>query len=195
MFLIFRLDRSCRVQYQSEVICTLYTAISEVCRVNRNFMNHKRGVLMTFGKKVKQLRLVQTFLRASWLKRRAFLRSLYTYEQTGTMPRSGNMRKIADALHVSVSYLLDEEETDLQKNVDQDIFIANVKNEYGYKGVREANAILSRASALFAGGELDDAAKDLFFQSLMEVYLESKEEARAKFTPKRVRRSRKTRKE
>ena len=104
------------------------------------------------------------------------------------MPRSGNIRKIADALHVSVSYLLDEEETDLQKNVDQDIFIANVKNEYGYKGVREANAILSRASALFAGGELDDAAKDLFFQSLMEVYLESKEEARAKFTPKRVRR-------
>ena len=150
---------------------------------------------MTFGEKVKQLQLVQNLSQSELAEKTGIsARSLYTYEQTGTMPRSGNMRKIADALHVSVSYLLDEEETDLQKNVDQDIFIANVKNEYGYKGVREANAILSRASALFAGGEVD-AAKDLFFQSLMEVYLESKEEARAKFTPKRVRRSRKTRKE
>ncbi len=151
---------------------------------------------MTFGEKVKQLRLIQNLSQSELAEKTGIsARSLYTYEQTGTMPRSGNIRKIADALHVSVSYLLDEEETDLQKNVDQDIFIANVKNEYGYKGVREANAILSRASALFAGGELDDAAKDLFFQSLMEVYLESKEEARAKFTPKRVRRSRKTHKE
>ena len=135
---------------------------------------------MTFGEKVKQLRLVQNLSQSELAEKTGIsARSLYTYEQTGTMPRSGNIRKIADALHVSVSYLLD----------------ANVKNEYGYKGVREANAILSRASALFAGGELDDAAKDLFFQSLMEVYLESKEEARAKFTPKRVRRSRKTHKE
>ena len=108
----------------------------------------------------------------------------------GIMPRSGNVRKIAEALNVSVSYLLDEEETDPRKNIDHDIFIANAKNEYGYKGAREATDILSRASALFAGGELDDAAKDLFFQSIMEVYLESKEEARAKFTPKRVQKKR-----
>ena len=90
---------------------------------------------MTFGEKVKQLRLVQNLSQSELAEKTGIsARSLYTYEQTGTMPRSGNIRKIADALHVSVSYLLDEEETDLQKNVDQDIFIANVKNEYGYKG-------------------------------------------------------------
>ena len=77
-----------------------------------------------------------------------------------------------------------------KKDIDHDIFIANAKNEYGYKGAKEATDILSRASALFAGGELEDSAKDLFFQSLMEVYLESKEEARAKFTPKRSRKKR-----
>lgn len=69
----------------------------------------------------------------------------------------------------------------------KELFLANVKNKYGYKGAREAADVLSRAGALFAGGELDDKAKDIFFQSLMEVYLESKEEARIKFTPKRVR--------
>ena len=89
---------------------------------------------MTFGEKVKQLRLVQNLSQSELAEKTGIsARSLYTYEQTGTMPRSGNIRKIADALHVSVSYLLDEEETDLQKNVDQDIFIANVKIEYGYK--------------------------------------------------------------
>lgn len=119
-------------------------------------------------------------------------RSLYTYEQTGVFPRSGNIRKLADALKVSVGYLLDEAETDPQKNIDQELFLANVKSEYGSKGAREATEILSRASALFAGGELDDTAKDVFFQSLMEVYLESKAEARTKFMPQqRVRRSRK----
>lgn len=117
-------------------------------------------------------------------------RSIYTYEQTGILPRSGNLRKLADALNVSVSYLLDEEETDKSKNIDQDIFIANSKNKFGYKGAREATDILTRASALFAGGELNDEAKELFFQSLMEVYLDSKQEARKKFSPKQ--RARKT---
>ena len=74
---------------------------------------------MTFGEKVKQLRLVQNLSQSELAEKTGIsARSLYTYEQTGTMPRSGNIRKIADALHVSVSYLLDEEETDLQKNVD-----------------------------------------------------------------------------
>ena len=143
---------------------------------------------MTFGEKLKHARLVLNLSQSEVAKLTGISeRSIYTYEQNGIMPRSGNIRKLADALNVSVSYLLDEEETDTQKNVNQDIFIANAKNQYGCQGAREATAILSRASALFAGGELDDAAKDLFFQSLMEVYLESKAEARAKFTPKRAR--------
>ena len=140
---------------------------------------------MTFGEKLKTVRLSLN-LSQSELAEKAGIseRSLYAYEQTGALPRSGNLRKIADALNVSVSYLLDEEETDSTKNIDDDIFIANSKNEFGYKGAREATEILSRASALFAGGELDDSAKELFFQSLMEVYLDSKQEARKKFSPK-----------
>jgi transcriptional regulator with XRE-family HTH domain len=147
---------------------------------------------MTFGEKLKKARLTLNLSQSEVAELTGISeRSIYTYEQTGTMPRSSNVRKLAAALNVSVSYLLDEEETDPQKNADQEIFIANAKNQFGYKGAREATDILSRASALFAGGELDDTAKDLFFQSLMEVYLESKSEARAKFAPKRARKKRK----
>ncbi|MBR6603552.1 MAG: helix-turn-helix transcriptional regulator [Clostridia bacterium] len=140
---------------------------------------------MTFGEKVRQARIAldlsQTELAA---KTGISERSLYTYEQMGTMPRMGNVKKIAEALCVSVGYLMDEEEDDREKDIDKDIFLANVKNEYGIKGAKEASEVLTRASALFAGGELDEEAKDLFFRSIMEVYLDSKEEARAKFAPR-----------
>lgn len=140
---------------------------------------------MTFGEKLKSVRLSLNLSQSELAEiTNISERSLYTYEQTGTLPRSNNLRKIANALNVSISFLLDEEETDPNKNIDYDIFIVNSKNEFGYKGAREATEILSRASALFAGGELDDAAKELFFQSLMEVYLDSKQEARKKFSPK-----------
>lgn len=141
---------------------------------------------MTFGEKPRTIRLSLNLSQSELAEKTGISeRSLYTYEQTGTLPRSSNLRKIAEALNVSVSYLLDDEETDPSKNIEHDIFIANSKNEFGYKGAREATEILSRASALFAGGELDDAAKEFFFQSLMEVYLDSKQEARKKFSPKK----------
>lgn len=148
---------------------------------------------MTFGEKLKTVRLSLNLSQSELSEKTGISeRSLYTYEQTGILPRSNNLRKLADALNVSVSYLLDEEETDPNKNIDHDIFIANSKNQYGYRGAREATELLSRASALFAGGELDDEAKELFFQSLMEVYLDSKQEARKNFSPKKRARKQKS---
>ena len=141
---------------------------------------------MTFGEKLRTVRLSLNLSQSELAEKTGISeRSLYTYEQTGIMPRTSNLRKLANALNVSVSYLLDEEETDPHKNIDHELFIANSKNKYGYKGAREASELLSRTSALFAGGELDDNAKELFFQSLMEVYLDSKQEAREKFSPKK----------
>lgn len=141
---------------------------------------------MTFGEKLKTIRLSLNLSQSELAEKTGISeRSLYAYEQTGIMPRSGNIRKLAESLNVSVSYLLDEEETDPHQNADYDIFITNSKNKFGYKGAKEAADILSRASALFAGGDLGDEAKELFFQSLMEVYLDSKQEARKKFSPKK----------
>lgn len=150
---------------------------------------------MTFSEKLKAVRLSLNLSQSELSEKTGISeRSLYTYEQIGTLPRSNNLCKIANALNVSVDYLLDEEETNTQKNIDYDIFIANAKKEFGYKGAAEAADILSRASALFAGGELNDDAKEIFFQSLMEIYLDSKQEARKKFSPKQRIRKKKSNK-
>jgi len=140
---------------------------------------------MSFGEKIRNARIALNLSQIELAEMVGITeRSIYSYEQTGSQPRMVILTKLAQALNVSVGYLVDEEETDKEKNISQEIFLANVKNQYGHRGVKEATDVLAKATALFAGGDLEEEAKDIFFQSLMEVYLESKAEAREKFTAK-----------
>ncbi|MDR0491513.1 MAG: helix-turn-helix domain-containing protein [Oscillospiraceae bacterium] len=141
---------------------------------------------MTFGEKIKNARLALNLSQIELAEKAGVTeRSIYSYEQTGTFPKSTVLKRLAEALNVTVSYLLDESETDKHANIDQELFLNRAKRGFGYKGALEAREVVSRAAALFAGGELDNEAKDVFFQSLMEVYLESKAEARDKFSGRR----------
>lgn len=143
---------------------------------------------MTFGEKIKNARITLNLSQAELASITGISeRSLYTYEQLNTMPRKNNLRKLADALHVSVTYLMDEDETDSKKHLDQEFFIKAAKSEYGYKGARQAQELLDKAGALFAGGDLDDEAKEIFMQSLLQVYLDSKKDASEKFSPRKKR--------
>lgn len=146
---------------------------------------------MTFGEKVKEARLALNLSQVELAKMTGISeRSLYTYEQLGTIPRMSNVKKLAEALKVTTAYLLDEEETDKQSQVNEDLFISTAKSSYGYKGAKEAAEVIGRTRSLLAGGDLDEDAKEVFFRALMEVYLESKSEAKEKFTPKKYRKHR-----
>jgi transcriptional regulator with XRE-family HTH domain len=147
---------------------------------------------MTFKEKLMSTRLALNLSQIELADKIGITeRSIYNYEQGNTFPQRAVLKKLAEALNVSVAYLSDENETNRMKNLGEEMFIANVKDEYGYRSAQEAEDILERASALFAGGNLDDDAKDIFFQSIMEVYMESKAEAKIKFAPGRKRVSRK----
>lgn len=144
---------------------------------------------MTFGEKIKEARLAMNLSQTELAQLTGISeRSLYTYEQLGTLPRKNNIRKLAEALHISVSYLLDEDETDTQSQIDNDMFIMEAREKFGSKGAKEAQDVLGRVNSLFAGGDLDEEAKDVFFQAVMAVYMDSKKNAREKFTPKKYRR-------
>ena len=68
---------------------------------------------MTFGEKIKEARLAHNLSQTELAQLTGISeRSLYTYEQLGTIPRKSNIKKLADALDVTVQYLMDSEETD-----------------------------------------------------------------------------------
>ena len=141
---------------------------------------------MTFGEKLQKARLALNLSQVELGEKVGVTeRSIYSYEQTSAFPRKAVLEKLAEALRVSVTYLRDENETDKLKDIDEDYFLDEAKSKFGLKGLKEAQEVISWASALFAGGELDDEAKEIFYQSLMEVYMESKAEAREKFTPRK----------
>ena len=98
---------------------------------------------MTFGEKVKEARLAMNLSQTELAQLTGISeRSLYTYEQLGTLPRKSNIRKLAEALHISVSYLLDDEETDKQSRIDEDMFLAEARKQFGAKGAKEAQEVL-----------------------------------------------------
>jgi transcriptional regulator with XRE-family HTH domain len=108
---------------------------------------------MTFGEKVKETRLALNMSQAELAQlNRQSERSLYTYEQLGTMPRTSNIKKIASALKVSVTYLMDKDETDPEKHIEQNEFVKAARDEFGSKGAKEAQDVITRRGALFAGG-------------------------------------------
>ena len=142
---------------------------------------------MTFGEKVKEARLALNLSQAELAQMTGISeRSLYTYEQLGTLPRKNNIRKLAEALHISVSYLLDDEETDSQSHIDEDMFLAEAREQFGAKGAREAQEVLGRVKNHLPE-ELDEDAKDVFFPGIDGSLYGFKKNAREKFTPKKYR--------
>ena len=138
---------------------------------------------MMLGEKIRNNRLALNLSQIELAEKVGISeRTVYNYEQTSTYPKPDVLKKLAAALNVTVNYLLDEDETDKRSDIDLESFFSKAKEAYGYKGAREAREVISRAAALLAEGDLDEQAKELFYQSLTEAYLESKAEAREKFS-------------
>lgn len=112
-------------------------------------------------------------------------RSVAAYETTDTKPRGNTARKLAAALRVSVDYLLNDEITDPKYGIEKAPYIEETRKKLGPKAAREMDALLEQNVALFAGGFLDQEAKDAFFEAVMKAYLKCKEEARKTYGRKK----------
>lgn len=136
---------------------------------------------MKFGEKVRWLRnekgLSQTELgNLCGLS----LRTIRNYEVDGRYPKQREVySKLAAALGCDVNYLLSEDEE----------FVLQAKQTYGNQGVKDAEELIADISALFAGGELSEEAKDGVMRALQDAYWIAKEKNRGKYTPKKYRKS------
>jgi len=108
-------------------------------------------------------------------------RSIASYETTDTKPRGKIMRSLAGALQVSVDYLLKDDIDNPKHGLEKEPYLDEVREKFGDKAAREINELLEKNTALFAGGILDQDAKDSFLEAVMEAYITCKKEARKTF--------------
>ena len=131
---------------------------------------------MKFSEKVKKLRkdmkLSQSELAA---KIGVSGRSVASYEAGTSYPRyKETYDALAAVLGVDVNYLRTEDEE----------FLEDVGQKFGSRGQRQAEAILTEARQLFAGGDLSDDDKLAFLTEMQQLFLDSKQRAK-KFTPRK----------
>ena len=69
--------------------------------------------------------------------------------------------------------------------IEKQPYVEEARERYGAKAAREIDFLMERNVALFAGGEVPQEAKDAYFEAVLQAYMSSKEEARAKFGRKK----------
>lgn len=100
-------------------------------------------------------------------------RMIQKYECGVSRPRYDAAEKLANALNVSVSELLGE----------GGILVAQAAEQYGARGAKQAEALVSEVTGLFAGGELADEDMDVMMKAIQDAYWIAKEKNK-KYTRK-----------
>ena len=133
--------------------------------------------MKTTGEKIRESRthlgLTQTELAD---KIGVTLRTITKYEKQGVMPRGVNLQRLAEVLGVSTAYLSNDEIVDPNYGLEE--------APYGRKGATDVEQLLTQTRALFAGGDVPEQDKELFFQAVTEAYFANKQRASEKFTRK-----------
>lgn len=133
---------------------------------------------MTFGEKVKNERNRLGLNQDELAKKIGVTRRVISsYENDSSHPRgTERYKKLAEALGVNINYLLSEDEA----------FIADVEDNYGHRGAKQAKELLAEVTSLFAGGEMADEDMREMVDAIQEAYLIAKKNNK-KYTPKKYR--------
>ena len=134
---------------------------------------------MTLGEKLSSARTAaglsqQQLANAAGLT----LRAIQYYEKDARKPQIDNLQKISVVLDKSLDFFLSETQTRKAQ------FVHSAKQKYGYHGQKQAEELLAQTSALFAGGELDEATQESFENAMMEIFQDAKERNK-KYTRKK----------
>lgn len=100
-------------------------------------------------------------------------RTIASYETDGRIPHAGTLSRISSALGVTVSYLRDETAGEISPSQEV-LYIEKLRNLYGEEMASEVEDLLTKSASLFAGGKLDQEAKDQYFLALTNAYIACK---------------------
>ena len=133
---------------------------------------------MKFGEKLLQLRTTRHLTQEEVAKAIGITRRSYLdYENGSRYPRSRDKYEaLAKFFDVDVNYLYTENEE----------FLDEATKKYGYRGRKQANALVNELAGMFAGGELTDEDKTAVMMDIQRAYWFCKEDNK-KYTPRKYR--------
>lgn len=138
---------------------------------------------MKFAEKLKDLRQKQGLTQKEVAQAVGITSRTYgSYEQEGRYPRDREIySRLAEVFDCETNYLLTEDEE----------FIAEATAQYGKRGKRQAEELVTELTGMFAGGELSDQDMDAVMLELQRAYFDCKKDNK-KYTPKKYRKSKKS---
>ena len=141
----------------------------------------------TIGDKLKALRLSKRMTLTS-LSRLSGLsdRAIRYIENNERQPSVDAIKKLSAALEVGTDFFMEDDV--FQQEVQKDEVLTEAKKLYGSRGMAQAHRLYESARGLYAGGKLNEEEQAEFRDLMMELFFETKEEAR-KYTPKKYRKS------
>jgi len=144
--------------------------------------------MKTVGEKIRDRRIRMNLTQTELAEMaEVSLRTISKYEKAGVVPSVQNLRRLCKVLGVSEAYLRSPEIEDESYGLEEEPYVETARNAYGTRGASEMQSLLEANKAMLAGGSVPQEDKDLFFQAIMEAYLETKQAAKEKFTPKKYR--------
>lgn len=135
---------------------------------------------MRFGEKLRALRKEKGLTQAELAKQAGLgLKTITNYESGSTYPQNREVYGIlAGILGCDTDYLHNE----------GDDFIAMAQKEYGYRGKKGAERLITEVRGLFAGGEMAEEDMDEMMLAIQEAYVDAKRRNK-KYTPKKYRKN------
>lgn len=131
---------------------------------------------MTFGEKIREERRKQNLTQKELADKIGVTNRVITSYETGkSFPRTRDAyKRIADALDINVNYLLSDDEA----------FVLEAKENFGYRGKKGAEKLMSEVTGLFSSGEMAEEDMDELMLAIQEAYIDAKKRNK-KYTPKK----------
>ena len=116
---------------------------------------------MKFSEKVRALRTQKNLTQKECAEAIGVtIRTYKSYEVDGRYPRKRELyQKLAELFGVETNYLLTEDEE----------FVTEASEQYGSRGMKQAEALLAEMSGLFAGGELTESDRDAIMIAMQKI--------------------------
>ena len=130
---------------------------------------------MAFSERLKELRLAAGFSQQVLAGKSGLTsRTIQNYESGKHPPKNmEQIKKLSAALDVSINELLDE----------AGYTVIDAGERGGDKAARDMRILVSRVSAMFAGGSLSESDRDAAMRAISDAYWIAKEENK-KYAPK-----------